>query len=68
MKKLLIIPILAIGVFFSSNAMAVHTCGQLLGSCIPHLAPTPIIKPPPVQEPVKPVARPVEPAKPIKSE
>jgi len=66
MKKLLIIPILAVGVFFSSNAMAVHTCGQLLGSCIPHLAPTPIIKPAPVPKPVEPIARPVKPAEPIK--
>ncbi len=66
MKKLLVISTLAIGVFFSSNAMAIHTCGQMLGSCLVHLAPTPIIKPAPVPEPVKPIARPVKPAEPIK--
>lgn len=67
MKKTLVISALAISVFFSSSAIAVHTCGQLLGSCIPHLDPTPIITPKPVPEPAKPIII-IKPARPIKNE
>lgn len=66
MKNILVISALAIGVFFSSNAMAVHTCGQLLGSCLPHLGPTPIITPKPAPEPAKPIII-IKPARPVKN-
>ena len=55
----------AVGMYIAPSAMATHKCGQLLGSCIPHLGKTPkvriqkpiIVKPwtPPVRvEPIRP--------------
>ena len=64
MKKILAVSALAFGVLLSSNAMAIHQCGQLLGSCLPHLPPTPIVKPTPVPAPVPIVVEPARP-KPI---
>ncbi len=49
----------------SSPAFAIHQCGQLLGSCLVHIRPVPIIKTP-VIKPVEPVVI-IEPARPIKT-
>ncbi len=48
----------------SSPAFAIHTCGQMLGSCLVHLDPTPTIKPiePIVIEPIV-IVEPVRPVK-----
>ena len=55
MRKVAGLLVLAIGVLASPNAMAVHTCGQMLGSCLPHTDPVVLPKQnPPVQAvPVK---------------
>lgn len=49
----------------SSPAFAIHQCGQLLGSCLVHIPPPPIVKPiePIVIEPVVII----EPARPVKT-
>lgn len=65
MKTILAI-LVAFGLLFSTNAMAVHKCGQLLGSCIPHGIKTPVVKPPVVTPPLKPIKPKVVPARPVK--
>ncbi len=50
---------LAFGLLSAPSAMAIHTCGQLLGSCMAHTLPTPIPQPQPVV--IAPIV--VEPAK-----
>lgn len=48
---------LAIGMYLAPEAKAVHKCGQLLGSCLPHGIKTPVVK---IQKPIKiEAARPV---------
>lgn len=74
MKTILVISALAFGLLHSTNAMAVHQCGQLLGSCLPHDIKTPVVKPPiklikPIKiEPIKPALTPivVSPVRPVK--
>ncbi len=65
MRKVFGLIIVAVGILSAPSAMAVHKCGQLMGSCIPHLSPTPIIKPrPPISvEPARPVI--IRPAVPV---
>ena len=58
MKTILAISVLAVGILAAPNAKAVHTCGQMLGSCLAHF--DPIVLPKPV--------KPVPPAKPLKVE
>ncbi len=50
MKKIFAISALAIGILAAPNAMAIHQCGQLLGSCLVHI--DPIVLPEPVPAPV----------------
>lgn len=64
MRKVVWSLILVAGILAAPSAMAVHTCGQMLGSCLPHI--DPIVLPPkepvtPVEEAIKPVER-VQPA------
>ena len=65
MRKVFGSLIVAVGILAAPSAMAVHKCGQLMGSCLVHLSPTPIIRPapPPISvEPVRPIIRPAVPA------
>lgn len=63
MRKAFAALILAFGLFSAPSAMAVHTCGQLLGSCLPELDPTPTPVPTPV--PPAPVPIPVPAPQPV---
>jgi len=65
MKRIFGSFILAVGILAAPNAMAIHTCGQPLGSCLAHWDPITIPKPK-IQKPVeaiKPIQRAV-PARP----
>lgn len=55
----------SIVIFTAPSAMAVHKCGQLLGSCLVHLDPTPIIKPK-YRIQIQPVRKPIEAIRPAR--
>ncbi len=45
-------------VLLAPAAKAIHTCGQMLGSCLVHIDPVVIPKPAPAPQPVKPAPQP----------
>ena len=55
MKKFLVLTVAI--VLFSPSAMAIHTCGQILGSCLVHIDPIvlPIEKPQKIERTARPI-------------